>query len=139
MKTKNGVDLGCTIENGLERLKMRFCIFKLKILMYLLFVCFNFVLLRKVSFKQIKTIMGILSDYWEEQMEESNRRHYGEEAYLLIKKCQAEVLEWKEIARNKDNEIKRLQSIIDSQRQSHAWEIAELEKKNAALRNVKHN
>lgn len=78
--------------------------------------------------------MGILSDYWEEQMEESNRKHYGKEAYLLIKKYQAEVLEWKEIAHNKDDEIKRLQSIIDSQRQSHAWEIAELEKENAALR-----
>lgn len=78
--------------------------------------------------------MGILSDYWDEQIEESNREHYGEEAYLLIKKFQAEVLEWKEVARGKDNEIKRLQSIIDSQRQSHAWEVAELEKENAALR-----
>lgn len=78
--------------------------------------------------------MGILSDYLDEQIEESNRKHYGEEAYLLIKKFQAEVLEWKEIARGKDNEIRTLQSIIDSQRQSHAWEIAELEKENAALR-----
>lgn len=78
--------------------------------------------------------MGILSDYWDEQIEESNRKHYGEEAYLLIKKFQAEVLEWKLVAHGKDGEIKMLQSIIDSQRQSHAWEIAELEKENAALR-----
>lgn len=78
--------------------------------------------------------MGILSDYWDEQIEEANREHYGEEAYLLIKKHEAEALEWKNIAQDKDKEIGRLQSIIDSQRQSHAWQIAELEKENAALR-----
>lgn len=82
--------------------------------------------------------MSILGDFYDEQIEEYNRKHYGEEAYLLIKKYKAEALDWKIKAKNnellRNAEVKRLQAIIESQRQSHGWQIAELEKENAALK-----